>query len=757
MTGTINIGVLLACCADAAKKACSVICEVNSAREAGQQLEVTYKDISDPKSALTVADKRAQHAILKCIKSKFPRVAIVAEEDEEEIETEERVEYSEIEGLDIPEHLREVPLDEICLFIDPVDGTKEFVDGRLSAVQTLIGIGCRGQAVAGAIGLPFHDSSPVICALVGRGVVNLPSDPKQVELERPPTQGSVLTGSKNPKHPVVKSIHEAIGLPNSVPLGGAGNKILTVATRKADIAILNLSTNLWDTAAPEAMLRALGGNVTDFTGDRIIYDKEARVENCYGVLATNAIFAQRDTQSRTHDSICQMLRLRGILMPLFQHVGLASIDGESSAIDIARDIEGDPLTAEWLSKILKTTVTSYAAPESSAVRYLMSNACRLVLKTSSAGPRSVFYKRVILQDLEHMQLKARTAPKKLARDIKSYQIETAFLASRACEDLCNAGIHVARAYHAQMRLAKEPIDSRFTLLVEDFSPEGGWKQFGILEKSYMNTALTTLAKMHAFFWCSDKYQGDLEGSVWDIGTYWSPGKQPDEQFDNIVPGWERHKESFEDELSKAGIRGCDVVTLDNLGDLLAKKARKIADDIHGTGESERPRHWTLLHGDAKAANWFFRTTDTNELETGLIDFQWCGWGAPALDVLYLIISSACMSAITQDGSGEKQLLEHYYASLVHHLVEYGKTKSEEEAREQFTFEDLLRSYRYAFLDMSRVVFAYHWERIEASPEVLKARSDMLPSNSYNKSVPHALWLIDRTAQVLNEVIDEEAQ
>ncbi|KNC70976.1 hypothetical protein SARC_16492, partial [Sphaeroforma arctica JP610] len=50
-------------------------------------------------------------------------------------------------------------LDDLCVFIDPVDGTREFVEGRLYACQTLIGISWRGRPVCGVVGLPFHDGA----------------------------------------------------------------------------------------------------------------------------------------------------------------------------------------------------------------------------------------------------------------------------------------------------------------------------------------------------------------------------------------------------------------------------------------------------------------------------------------------------------------------------------------------------------------------------------------------------------------------
>ena len=47
----------------------------------------------------------------------------------------------------VPEHLRNVPISDVCVFIDPLDATKEFTLGNVAAVCTLIGISVKGQAV----------------------------------------------------------------------------------------------------------------------------------------------------------------------------------------------------------------------------------------------------------------------------------------------------------------------------------------------------------------------------------------------------------------------------------------------------------------------------------------------------------------------------------------------------------------------------------------------------------------------------------
>ena len=124
------------------------------------------KDIDDPRSALTEADLAAQKAIVDRIKATWPNLRIVGEEDEDESN---EVDVSD-PALQLRRDLCDVsqspslvgwsePIEVLTVFVDPVDGTREFVEGRLDAVQCLIGVACRGRSVAGAIGLPFPGGS----------------------------------------------------------------------------------------------------------------------------------------------------------------------------------------------------------------------------------------------------------------------------------------------------------------------------------------------------------------------------------------------------------------------------------------------------------------------------------------------------------------------------------------------------------------------------------------------------------------------
>jgi 3'-phosphoadenosine 5'-phosphosulfate (PAPS) 3'-phosphatase len=48
---------------------------------------------------------------------------------------------------------------ELIVFIDPLDGTREYIENRIHNVQCLIGITLNGVPIAGAVGLPFGSGS----------------------------------------------------------------------------------------------------------------------------------------------------------------------------------------------------------------------------------------------------------------------------------------------------------------------------------------------------------------------------------------------------------------------------------------------------------------------------------------------------------------------------------------------------------------------------------------------------------------------
>ena len=56
--------------------------------------------------------------------------------------------------LNIPSSVM-VDINDIVIYVDPLDGTGEFVSGRLQCVSVIIGIAHKGRALGGVIYRPF--------------------------------------------------------------------------------------------------------------------------------------------------------------------------------------------------------------------------------------------------------------------------------------------------------------------------------------------------------------------------------------------------------------------------------------------------------------------------------------------------------------------------------------------------------------------------------------------------------------------------
>ena len=116
---------------------------------------------------LTEADIRAQRLILSLLSHRWPSLRIVGEEDgceeaaaskglAKSLLEEQSLKEDIVNEEEVPSALKELPIEDLCLFVDPLDGTKEFTKGNYPAVQTLIGIALRGRPIAGVMHAPFH-------------------------------------------------------------------------------------------------------------------------------------------------------------------------------------------------------------------------------------------------------------------------------------------------------------------------------------------------------------------------------------------------------------------------------------------------------------------------------------------------------------------------------------------------------------------------------------------------------------------------
>lgn len=174
------------------------------------------------------------------------------------------------------------------MWVDPLDGTKEYTEGLLDHVTVLIGIAYRGTAIAGVINQPFYNYQMGTGASLGRtlwGVLGLGAFGFQ--LQEVPDGKRIITTTRSHSNKLVIDAVQAMEPHDVIRVGGAGNKIIQLVEGKASAYVFaSPGCKKWDTCAPEAILHAVGGKLTDMHGNAYKYDANVQHMNSAGVLAT---------------------------------------------------------------------------------------------------------------------------------------------------------------------------------------------------------------------------------------------------------------------------------------------------------------------------------------------------------------------------------------------------------------------------------------------------------------------------------------
>lgn len=238
----------------------------------------------------TEADRSAQRCIVASFKNLYPNVNIVAEEvDKISQNLDVPADWlitdldPKILDLECPKSLLDVTEDQVTIWVDPLDGTSEFTKGLIDHVTILIGVCVNDEAVAGVIYQPFwQNRGRALWGLVGSGVGGF-------ELKEPPQTKKVYVTSRSHYDKAIEQFIDGLKPCEVIRVGGAGNKVLYILEGKAHAYVYpSAGCKRWDTAAPEAVLRAAGGELTDVYGNKYSYSKENEKDplNKYGVFAT---------------------------------------------------------------------------------------------------------------------------------------------------------------------------------------------------------------------------------------------------------------------------------------------------------------------------------------------------------------------------------------------------------------------------------------------------------------------------------------
>ncbi|GAW36439.1 3'(2'),5'-bisphosphate nucleotidase CysQ [Roseovarius sp. A-2] len=222
------------------------------ALEAGARIMEIYEaddfdvKVKSDASPVTEADEAADALISAGLRAAFPEVALVTEEQ-------------------AASHGQSV---ETFLIVDPLDGTKEFINRRgdftVNIAYVEAGVPTRGVVYAPAKGRMFYTRADGVAVEEdGPFDIETPGTQRPIRVAAPDNAALMVVASKSHRD---QATDDYIGKYAVKDMTSAGSslKFCLVATGEADLYPRVGRTMEWDTAAGHAVLLGAGGQVVRF-------------------------------------------------------------------------------------------------------------------------------------------------------------------------------------------------------------------------------------------------------------------------------------------------------------------------------------------------------------------------------------------------------------------------------------------------------------------------------------------------------------
>ena len=230
----------------------------------GTDLDVEQKPGNEP---VTVADREASAVIVAGLRDAFPADVVVSEE--------EAMPAGSVAGRRV-------------WFVDPIDGTRGFIEGAPD-FAVMVGLVVDGRPCLGVIYEPLPDR--MLRGVLGQGAAMRTGD------HWSPLQCSKLTivaearllASRSHRSKKLEVVKQRLGIAHERNVGSVGVKIGFIARGEGDLYIHpSRGCKAWDTCAPQALLEAAGGRLTDLQGRPLHYDDADQRHN-RGLIASNGV------------------------------------------------------------------------------------------------------------------------------------------------------------------------------------------------------------------------------------------------------------------------------------------------------------------------------------------------------------------------------------------------------------------------------------------------------------------------------------
>ncbi len=229
----------------------------------GRALDVRRKAGGEPVSQ---ADLESSALVVRRLREAFPNDAILSEE--------------------LPDDGARLRNPRVWM-VDPIDGTSDFLRGEPGYV-VMVGFCFEGRPIAGAVAQP--ETGAIWWGGTGAGAFKEgPGGQRQALAVSSITEPHTirLVSSKSHRSEYYQRFRNSLGITDELAVGSVGLKVSLVAEGSRDLYVYPGSqTKIWDSCAPEAILTAAGGRVTDSDGTLLCYS-EPRLQNPRGLVASN--------------------------------------------------------------------------------------------------------------------------------------------------------------------------------------------------------------------------------------------------------------------------------------------------------------------------------------------------------------------------------------------------------------------------------------------------------------------------------------
>ena len=239
----------------------------NLAVDAGQAILKVYAtdfDVQskDDESPLTQADLASHRCIVAGLESLTPDIPIISEE----------------EGL--PGFTERGQWQRYWL-IDPLDGTKEFVN-RNGEFTVNIALIDSNRPVFGVVHVPVQEKTYIGCEGFGAQLRD-GNETRAISVADASSRPVRIVGSRSHRGSSLDAFLEKVGESEMIPMGSS-LKFCVVAEGRADLYPRLGPTSEWDTAAAQAVVEQAGGKVLELDGKPLSYNAKEEILNPWFVV-----------------------------------------------------------------------------------------------------------------------------------------------------------------------------------------------------------------------------------------------------------------------------------------------------------------------------------------------------------------------------------------------------------------------------------------------------------------------------------------